>query len=280
VLKAVFFGLLSHLAVGLVLILLFVSFKQAGKGFFRFHTLLALGLLAGALLAYPHEGFRFSRIFQDHAKGFLEATAGWSLLLFVLCGLLILAYNFSPVSYRNWLLVALAALGSAAVIGDATTYVFPGPRMSWELWLRPVSAILSSVTLGSVLLSMTLGHWCLVVPQLSVSALRKMSLIFFSALALRALFLVLTLLAYHSYGGADGAQTTAGLLDLSRWGTLFVARAGFGIVGPLALVYFIWDTVKIRSTQSATGILYIAVFLVLIGETFSRFLFLFTSISV
>jgi len=51
-------------------------------------------------------------------------------------------------------------------------------------------------------------------------------------------------------------------------------------VGPLALVYFIWDTVKIRSTQSATGILYIAVFLVLIGETFSRFLFLFTSISV
>ena len=43
-------------------------------------------------------------------------------------------------------------------------------------------------------------------------------------------------------------------------------RLLFGLAGPLSLIWFVWKTVEIRSTQSATGILYVQLFLVLSGE--------------
>jgi hypothetical protein len=45
-----------------------------------------------------------------------------------------------------------------------------------------------------------------------------------------------------------------------------------GLVGPLALAWMAWETARIRSTQSATGILYVVVILVLIGELTSQLL--------
>jgi hypothetical protein len=48
---------------------------------------------------------------------------------------------------------------------------------------------------------------------------------------------------------------------------LFLAvRFGVGLVGPAVATWMTWQTVRIRSTQSATGILYIAMTLVLFGE--------------
>ena len=46
----------------------------------------------------------------------------------------------------------------------------------------------------------------------------------------------------------------------------------WGIVGPLALSYFIWKTADMRSNQAATGLLYVALVFVLIGELLSSFL--------
>jgi hypothetical protein len=39
-----------------------------------------------------------------------------------------------------------------------------------------------------------------------------------------------------------------------------------GLLGPAVASWLTWQTVQIRSTQSATGILYIAMTLVLFGE--------------
>ena len=55
-------------------------------------------------------------------------------------------------------------------------------------------------------------------------------------------------------------------------------RWAWGLIGPAVLGYFIWDTVKIRSTQSATGLLYVAVVFVIIGETMAQYLTLFFGI--
>jgi hypothetical protein len=49
-------------------------------------------------------------------------------------------------------------------------------------------------------------------------------------------------------------------------------RLLFGIAGPCSLLWFIWKTVEIRSTQSATGILYVQLFLVLAGELLAKYL--------
>ncbi|HET7294104.1 MAG TPA: hypothetical protein VFM88_16880, partial [Vicinamibacteria bacterium] len=49
-------------------------------------------------------------------------------------------------------------------------------------------------------------------------------------------------------------------------------RVLFGIAGPASLLWFVWKTVEIRSTQSATGILYVQLFLVMSGELLAKYL--------
>jgi hypothetical protein len=45
-----------------------------------------------------------------------------------------------------------------------------------------------------------------------------------------------------------------------------------GFVGPLGLGWMAWETARIRSTQSATGILYVVVILCFLGELTSQLL--------
>ena len=57
-------------------------------------------------------------------------------------------------------------------------------------------------------------------------------------------------------------------------------RVLFGLVIPASLGYFTWKTIEMRSTQSATGILYVVVFLTLVGEALSVYLSLETAIPI
>jgi protein NrfD len=59
---------------------------------------------------------------------------------------------------------------------------------------------------------------------------------------------------------------------LSIDGVFFWQRVFFGLVGPAVLSYMTWETAKIRSTQSATGILYVDFFTVIIGELGAKYL--------
>jgi hypothetical protein len=43
-------------------------------------------------------------------------------------------------------------------------------------------------------------------------------------------------------------------------------RWGLGLIGPLILCVLAWQTAKIRSTQSATGLLYVVVIFCFLGE--------------
>ena len=55
-------------------------------------------------------------------------------------------------------------------------------------------------------------------------------------------------------------------------GMFFWPRVIFGVLVPIVLAVMIWSTVKIRHTQAATGLLYLAVVALLFGEFFSKFL--------
>ncbi|HEX7807504.1 MAG TPA: hypothetical protein VF608_02225, partial [Thermoanaerobaculia bacterium] len=57
------------------------------------------------------------------------------------------------------------------------------------------------------------------------------------------------------------------LTDIFFW-----MRAGWGLLGPLALYPMVWGTVRIRSTMAATGILYVDVVAVVIGEVLGGWL--------
>ena len=71
--------------------------------------------------------------------------------------------------------------------------------------------------------------------------------------------------------GLEGARLVASGL-WSADGIFVWMRLLFGIVGPLSLIGFIWKTVEIRSTQSATGILYVQLLLVMSGELLATYL--------
>jgi len=49
-------------------------------------------------------------------------------------------------------------------------------------------------------------------------------------------------------------------------------RALWGLFGPLFLFPMVWGTVRIRSTMAATGILYVDVVAVVIGEVLGGWL--------
>ena len=51
-----------------------------------------------------------------------------------------------------------------------------------------------------------------------------------------------------------------------HWLLFVVLRWSFGLCGVLALLWMAWRTLKIPNTQSATGILYVAVIGVFVGE--------------
>ena len=63
-------------------------------------------------------------------------------------------------------------------------------------------------------------------------------------------------------------------------GIFFWQRVLFGLAGPALLSYLTWETAKIRSTQSATGILYVDFFTVVVGEVLAKYILLATRVAV
>jgi hypothetical protein len=54
-------------------------------------------------------------------------------------------------------------------------------------------------------------------------------------------------------------------------GIFILARSVFGLLAPAALAWMTWQCVRIRSNQSATGILYVILAFVLIGEILAKY---------
>ena len=243
----------SHLGTGLLGCLLLVPYKRLGHGFFRFNVLLGLCFLVIAA-AFRRGG-----------------PAGSSMAL--LAGILLAAGTVVSLQFRRhpisrWLLVAAVAAGLVSMLGEATQLAGAG-AVPISAPLLAAHFITSSVLLGAVLLDMILGHWYLVIPGLSFGHLQRMTRVLAIALALRISVIAWTV------GAAWGAWQAA-LQDSMRFlaqdGLLLALRLLFGILGPAVLLFLIWECVRTRSNTSATGILYVATVIVLIGEIASHYL--------
>jgi hypothetical protein len=91
--------------------------------------------------------------------------------------------------------------------------------------------------------------------------------VLFAALAAARAALLATAVA--AGGSREGL---ASLLSLEKDALFFLFRVLWGIVGPLALSYFIWKTADMKSNQAATGLLYVALVFVLVGELLASYL--------
>jgi len=129
-------------------------------------------------------------------------------------------------------------------------------------------AVASAMLLGAVTGAMLLGHSYLVSPTMAIDPLKRL-------VALVGLSLVArTLLAG---AGLVDLVRSSGLSTVFRefdtlWWSLLTARWVIGLVAPGAIAWMAWQTTKIRSTQSATGILYAGMALTFLGEVASQIL--------
>lgn len=230
---------LIDVAAGLYVFLPLVGRRNAGVKFYRMILIIGGTLALCASVAHAMAGRR------DLALADAAAV--------VLTGL-----TYAVLRYPKRLVfkASAALLGAAYLVAAVMAYhaaVRP-PHLAWSI----AGALASLALLGSVNLAMILGHWYLVVRGMPIEPLRRLTIAtLVTAIAKIALVVTVVIVAWPPPVFKD---------------IFFWMRAGWGLLGPIALYPMIWGTVKIRSTMAATGILYVDVVAVIIGEVLAGWL--------
>ena len=185
-----------------------------------------------------------------------EPTGGFALGTTSAVILLILAQlAFVQVAWRTTQRV-MAALAFVAAVRV-------GASGNWT-WIGYTSAVGIAAMSGLALMDMLLGHAYLTASKMTMGPFRRLNLSLAATIVYRTIFavgVVLTLQSLHPVYMLWGYH---GLFILTRWIV--------GLLIPAIFVYMAHDCIKRRSTQSATGILYVAGVLILIGEIIATYL--------
>jgi len=229
-----------RLAFGLSVAVFLISWRSVPVAFFRTQLQVVLGLVVLAALD--------------------QATAGGPTLDFwSLVAAAVLAY----LSAATWGLgLPWVGQGTAAACGLILVGWIAGASWSSTAGLGLLNAssrAASGFVLGVTFSAMLLGHYYLTAPAMSIEPLLRMVAFMAWGLGARCLLAALGLsITYVRHSGFDSVPPGAGFFLAARW--------GMGFVGAAAATYLAWRTARIRSTQSATGILYIAIIFILFGE--------------
>ena len=272
----ILFLFLSHLGVGIAFTLALVS-REAGVKFFRFNAGLAAILIAIAL-AFRYRGLESSLPPADAGSG----LAHLGLLALVVSEAAIVLYwatvGRTLARIRPAIVTVAVGGGLIALILQAFA-ISAGDSVPIEL-LTVASFLSSAVLLGGTCTAMILGHWYLVIPSLEVRHLQSIVKVHIASMVVRiavvgaAVFAGLALVEAGPAADVGSFRHYITSLD----GIFFWQRVLFGLAGPAVLSYLTWETAKIRSTQSATGILYVDFFTVVVGEVLAKYLLLATRV--
>ena len=265
--SAVLFLFLAHLGIGIAATLLLVA-STAGMQFFRFNAGLAAVLLLVALAFRP----------TPITVNVLESV-GFVALLVATGNILVYWASLGRglASLRPWVLWATVVGGGLSLVlqGIGLSSVQGPPFVA----LTVVSFLSSAALLGGACTAMILGHWYLVLPSMNVSLLQSMVKFHIGSTIVRiAVVLAVVVVALSSWQAPSGAGYGQYVLSLD--GVFLWQRVLFGLLSPAILSYLVWQTAKIQSTQSATGILYVDFFTVVVGEVLAKYLLLSTQVPV
>jgi hypothetical protein len=234
-----------RLALGLLLTLLMLSPKQMHPRFFRTHFATVLGLcVVSTVMGW-------------------ETPCRWpSLAAVVLAFLGSLAWIYERPP-AGWSLLGLtaSALALALIAGDtppsADEALLPISGATW--WSIAVANHLTAAALlGTSVTGMLVGHSYLIAPAMSIGPLMRQIV----ALGISLLLRVAVAGAALWFWTADHSLT-----NLNNEAALWLpVRWLIGLFGPAVFGWMAYQTARIRSTQSATGIMYVVVILCFLGE--------------
>lgn len=266
-LKLIFVFLLTHFSVGLLFTILFISLKEIGKLYFRVTTLVACALIVFALLAKPFGDIGFFSLFSDDTNLAQRLTY----VFFLSTSFLLIIYNIIHPRLHKPLIALSVILGILGISSYTVAIYQPLLPDSTMIALFVANGIGGALILGSVLGAMITGHWYLVQHKLSLEPLKNSAMIYISSVLLRIVLIGLNILTFFAI--KEGGELVDAILSLNGSGYIFIGRIIFGLIVPLVFGIMVWKSTKMRATQSATGILYATIILVLMGETFGKVLF-------
>ena len=172
-------------------------------------------------------------------------------------------------AYATSLVLGLLALATSASLHRL------GPLLSPATVLYPLAFLTGALALGAVATGMLLGHWYLIDLGLSIEPMRRLFRYFVAVTVAHVLVLGVTMLAM----GLTPGPSTAAVASLWRDHTaLLAARFLLGPLAALALGWMIHRTLQIPQTMAATGLFYIAILFVMVGEILGRLILFRTSL--
>lgn len=234
-----------RLSFGLALGMALTNPRQVTSGYFRNHLYVLLGLSVLATMVALSAPDRFA----------LAPPLTAAILSYV--GSLAWLFERPRAGITLLALVAATTLWGAWASTD-----WPGATGGVATVLAALDPLTGGLVLGFTIAAMFLGHWYLNTPTMALGPLRKLILLMGIAICLRVA-VEGTALAIHL--SESGWPSTENWIFISlRWLS--------GIAGALALTVMAWKTLEIPNTQSATGILYVAVIAVFLGELLSLLL--------
>ncbi len=209
----------------------------------------------------------------------IKLGAAMEMLLYLLFLLFFSLYLYSlwgeRVVFRARTFSLALLIGLAGLAVSAHSF-YQAPLWSLETLLYPLSVVLSALLLGSVTIGMLIGHWYLIDTGQSIDPFIRIFKFFFISLIIQMVsFLILPPLLYL-FGNPKTVQRLTQLWEEHYW--LLWARLLVGQGAPLILSAMIWRTLKIPHTMAATGLFYIALLGVFVGEILGRQLLALTSL--
>ena len=186
----------------------------------------------------------------------------------VLVAFLALVLLYAALVYReqrrNSLMVGSLAMATGLAGLGLLAYQVSPPTWGFAGVLS--SLLVGTLAVGLASESMILGHWYLVSPKLAARPLQELTFLLLVVLAVQAVLLI----ANATIPVRETPESTALLAGSLGSNPAFWLRVGVGLLFPLALAAMAWQSSKERAMMSATGLLYIAVGAVFVGELLAR----------
>ncbi|MFQ5589978.1 MAG: hypothetical protein ACE5HE_02335 [Phycisphaerae bacterium] len=157
--------------------------------------------------------------------------------------------------------VVAACASALAICGRS------GPASPYATAIVVSGQVAGAFLLGSITIAWLLGHAYLTASGLSIAPLRHFCRLLVAAVVLRTLFVPASI----AIAWVVGRHEVRSILDdmLNAWFVISL-RVGVGLLPVGLFAYMVADCVRIRSTRSATGILYFGSIFTYVGELASQ----------
>jgi hypothetical protein len=166
--------------------------------------------------------------------------------------------------------------GIAGSVAGALVVAVCAALLAPPTWGYPAALLgltAGTLALGAVSVSMVWGHWYLTEGSLPAWPLRDLALILIAALGFQVAVLALNVaIPVRETPTPENPVDVALVANPAFW-----LRIGVGIVFPIVLAVMSLKTTQIRAMQSATGLLYICMGAVFVGEVLSKGLLFMTA---